>query len=263
MIEQSEESSQSGRRFHLPDSIHSGMGEGIFSVLPERVLSNFQKPNSENALLWNSFYRYAHEPIPLEKLIGLSPLWGTVDVNFRSDLLVPYFWGCDVNGGRLSHLDESLGLHTTHGPPTEVDLFLVGNENIILVEVKNLAGFGRCSRYTKRRCPEIYTLDRSEVDRCQYWIDPVLRFSDQVDFGELPFTNGAPACHRHYQLGRTLVTGLQLASRFGLMLWIWVILPQNRWRALESDWLDFTNRIIDAELWRRMRVMSWETILRL
>lgn len=251
---------RSTRRFNLPESIHGGMEEAIFAVLPERVIANFYEPHSENALLWNFFYPTSDTPIDLSYLISIPPLWGTESPAHEPEELVPYFWGYNLEGERLPLLDEALDAHMTDGPPTEVDLFLLGASNLILLEVKNLSAFGRCSRYSKRRCPEVHQQEPLESKRCQYWTDSELRFVERLDFGEIPFADPKPPCYRHYQLGRTLLVGTQLARTLNRTLWIWVIAPQKRWKALEPAWLDFTGRILDHDLWRRMRVLSWESL---
>jgi hypothetical protein len=84
-----------------------------------------------------------------------------------------------------------------------------------------------------------------------------------LKFGELPFLEEVPPCYRHYQLARTLVVGTQLANRLSRTLWLWVIVPENRWRALQPAWLDFSDKILDGDLWRRMRAVSWESLQRL
>ncbi|MEE8121880.1 MAG: hypothetical protein V3T55_10145, partial [Anaerolineales bacterium] len=54
-----------GERRWLPKQVISGENERIFSVLPENVLTNFLKPTSENALLWNVIYLLAQPTVSL------------------------------------------------------------------------------------------------------------------------------------------------------------------------------------------------------
>jgi hypothetical protein len=48
--------------------------------------------------------------------------------------------------------------------------------------------------------------------------------------------------------------------RLQLQYHLWLIIPKGRWRSFERDWLDFSNRLKDDELWRRLRVIAWEDV---
>jgi hypothetical protein len=243
----------------IPRILH-GEDEPIFAALPESVLANLRTPRSENALLWNRIYPLAQPTIALGELLKVRPLWGAPTGSSHSDDLRPFFWGYDVAGEKLGSLDDVLLTVDGPGNPTEVDLFLVGAENLVLVEAKHMSTFGRCGRYARARCPEIHRSDR-DAQPCRYWAVPDASFATQLNIGDRPtqgFEN--PACDRHYQLGRTLLVGEALAERLGLRLHIWVFIPGSRWRALERDWLDFTQRVRAERLWRRLRVISWEAL---
>jgi hypothetical protein len=96
-------SGQGDKRRWLPKQVISGEDEGIFLVLPESVLTNFLNPTSENALLWNVIYPLAQPTIALTDLLNIRPLWGNPNEgNTTDDALIPYYWGYDVDGERLS-----------------------------------------------------------------------------------------------------------------------------------------------------------------
>ena len=114
-----------------------GTEEPIFSVLPDRVISNLRNEASENALVWNLMYPIAQPTITMSALLGLRPLWGTPSLKFIDEPLEPYYWGFNVNGQRLEGLDQTLDTIDGAGNQTEVDLFLLGESNLILVEAKH------------------------------------------------------------------------------------------------------------------------------
>jgi hypothetical protein len=238
--------------------------EPIFDVLPETVLANFQTPRSENALVWNLIYPLAQPTISFRSLMRIRPLWGMVMQPDLDDVLRPYFWGFDVLGDRLPGLDDVLMTVDGEGPRTEVDLFLVGKTTLIVVEAKHLSALGRCSRFAHGRCPEIHS-DSSDLEaECRYWSLTDADFSVELDFGERPQPEGdSPSCDRHYQLARTLLVGRRLSQMLEKELCLWMMIPRTHWRSLEKTWLDFTERIRDDELWRRMRVLAWEDVGRL
>jgi hypothetical protein len=239
-----------------------GTDEPIFSVLPESVLANLRHPASENALLWNLTYPLAQPYLQLKDLLQLRPLWGTNILHETSrDELTPYFWGFSVSGERLLLLDEVLKEIEGPGPQTEVDLFLVGSRNLILIEAKHLSNLGRCSRYTRRRCPEIHLTSDEHEAACSYWEGTTSNFSLHLDLGSRPAPGEtSPSCSRHYQLARTLLLGQSLGTRLGLSFHLWMIVPKVRWKSLERAWLDFSDRVRDHDLWRRMRVLAWEDV---
>lgn len=250
------------RKRPVSKRILSGTDEPIFSVLPANIQANFTNESSENALLWNLIYPLAQPDIAMDSLLELRPLWGTHTRNGgETDDLKPYFWGYAIEGERLAELDPVLLALDGVGPRTEVDLFLVGQRNLILVEAKNQSGLGRCSRYAQGRCPEIHVHQDSEERSCQYWEVSNARFDLELHFGPRPEEGqGPPACYRHYQLARTLLVGKTLAARMGLLFHLWLILPQEKWPSIEPTWLDFVDRVRLDALWRRMRVLRWEDI---
>jgi len=240
------------------------LDEPIFDVLPETVLVNFHTPRSENALVWNLLYLLAQPTISFRKLIKIRPLWGGVVHPEVDDALRPYFWGFDVRGKRLPGLDGVLERVDGEGPRTEVDLFLLGKANLIVIEAKHLSAPGRCSRYAAGRCPEIHSDPSASETTCRYWELPQAAFSAELDLGERPRSGqDAPSCERHYQLARTLLVGRELSRRLDRELSIWMMIPRKHWRSLEKTWLDFTERVRDDVLWRRMRVVAWEDVDRL
>jgi hypothetical protein len=245
-----------------PPRVLFGSREPIFKVLPESVRANLRHPTSENALLWNLIYPLAQPTLQLAALHAIRRLWGTVlpEVEVQ-DTLKPYFWGYSTDGERLSFLDEVLEQVDGAGPRTEVDLFLVGGKNLILVEAKHMGLPGRCSRYANRRCPEIH-VDQGEKDEpCRYWENVEHAFNVHLDFGERPDVDDpSPACNKHYQLGRTFLVGHALSQRFDLPFQLWMIVPRQRWTSLQHTWLDFSERVLDNALWRRMRVIAWEDL---
>lgn len=246
----------------LPRQVISGEDERIFSVLPESVLTNFLNPTSENALLWNVIYLLAQPTISLKGLLSIKPLWGNPKEEDKTDdALTPYFWGYGVDGARLSGLDDVLLTIEGSGPKTEVDLFVLGERNLILVESKRKSGFGRCSRFTRRRCPEMHLSLEDDRSPCRYWEVEESCFTNHLtmDLHSNPDSE-SPACNRHYQLARTLIIGHELAGRLGREFHLWVFTPRLHWSRLEKDWLDFAERIQDDSLWRRLRVIAWEDI---
>lgn len=243
------------------DRVWFGSEEPIFDALPANVTTNFHNPRSENALLWNTVYRLAQPAIEFSTLLSVRPLWGTLAIDPRQDDLVPYYWGYDVNGARLDGLDVALAAVDGSGPRTEVDLFLVGLNNLIAVEAKHTGRFGTCSRFHQGRCPEIHQPGSAGEQACRYWEVPEAEFSSALRMGARPDPeSAAPPCSRHYQLARTLLVGSELAAQRGLVFSLWVFAARTEWRSLESDWLDLCGRVLDGGLWRRMRVLAWEDL---
>ena len=246
----------------IPRRVLHGRGEAIFTALPASVRANFLKPRSENALLWNLIYPLCRPNLDLRLLLSIRPLWGTrLPSGQFQDALTPYFWGLDVGGNRLKGLDDALGRVDGPGPRTEIDLLLVGEHHLLAIEAKHTGRFGICSRYQQGRCPEVHTSEERESEPCRYWSDPAARFMEDLLMGPRPEPAGPrPACHRHYQLARTLKVALSLAESLDLEPWVWLILPRRRWRSLEKNWLDFSERVRDSALWRRLRVLEWEAL---
>jgi len=247
---------------HSPKHILTGAREPIFKVLPAGVLANMAVEGSENALLWNLFYPLAQPALELRDLIGLRPLWGTaLSADDFRDRLTPFFWGYGVEGNRLEGLDAVLDSVDGAGSRTEVDLYLRGENHLVVVEAKNLAIPGRCSRYAAGRCPEIHRDETDPSGGCRYWEHDGARFEAALEFGERPAPgDDSPVCDRHYQLGRTLLVGITLAERLGLALHTWLVTPLTTWHRLERGWLDFAGRVRDESIWRRLRVLPWEGI---
>jgi hypothetical protein len=255
-------SGHGGKRRWLPKQVISGENEGLFSVLPESVLTNFLNPTSENALLWNVIYPLAQPTIAMMDLLNIRPLWGNPNEESKADDdLTPYYWGFGVDGVRLQKLDDVLLMIDGSGPKTEVDLYFLGERNLILVESKRKSGFGRCSRFTRRRCPEMHLPAGDDWLPCRYWEDEKSRFTSHLAMGPRPKPDSeSPTCNRHYQLGRTLTIGRELADLLEREFQLWVFTPRSHWSKLEKDWLDFTERVEDDSLWRRLRVIAWEDI---
>jgi hypothetical protein len=248
---------------HTPKHVLVGLDEPIFHALPAGVLANMATQGSESALLWNVFYPLARPTISLSDLIALRPLWGTtLPPDDYRDQLVPYFWGYAVGGERLADLDPALDLVDGGGPRTEVDLFLRGTSHLVVVEAKNLAVPGRCSRFASGRCPEVHRDEGDDVKiGCRYWEIEGARFDPALDFGERPVPGvESPACDRHYQLARTLLVGKALADRLGLSLHMWLVTPMRSWPGLERGWLDFAGRVREESTWRQLRVLPWKDI---
>jgi hypothetical protein len=238
-----------------------GESEPIFSALPERVLGNLRYPGSENALVWNMVYPLASPELSLTSILALNPLWGTPTLQLPEDKLIPYFWGYSVDGQFLPELKNILDEIDGPGLQSEVDLFLVGENNLILAEAKHLSTMGRCSRFSNGRCPEVHPQRFQTASACRYWEHGEQNFSRQLLFGNRPAPGGKNIpCNRHYQLGRTLLVGRALAARLKLDLHVWLLIPRSRWRAIQKPWMDFCDRVKDEALWRRMRVISWEDV---
>jgi hypothetical protein len=227
--------------------------------LPDRVISNFRSPASENALLWNLVYPLAQPTLSLQTLINIHPLWGSLNPGQEDDNLTPFYWGYKSTGERLQGLDAILNDIDGPGNKTEIDLFFRGSKTLVVVEAKHRANFGRCSRYLQNRCPEIHTPDHPQV--CRYWEIGRQNFSDHLMFGTRPIAEDpSPPCNRHYQLARTLVVGKALAEELKLDLYLWLIAARGYWKTLEKTWLDFVDQVRDDALWRKMRVIAWEDI---
>lgn len=278
--------------------VQAGRVEPIFASLPQRILHDLGQRYSESALLWNRIYVRATPRIAMRQLLTLKPLWGSLQPAIE-DRLEPYYWGFNLAGQRLAGLDQALEVVDGPGPATEVDLFLLGDSQLVLVEAKANSGLGRCARYAASRCPEIHLTDEAQqIDRpsttanlaqrtdrpkttandaqridqpgtaaseppdpCRYWEANPSRFSRWLEFGSRPGPESTvPSCDRHYQLARTLLVGQQLASQLDRTLHLWLLIPRRRWSQLQPSWLDFVDRIRSPELWRRMRVLSWEAI---
>lgn len=244
------------------DQVHHGSHEEIFQVLPEDTWRNFLHPHSENTLLWNLIYPLCHPAVSLRSLLDLTPLWGIPSSpETADDLLIPYYWGYDVTGERLPDLDSTLELVDGIGSKTELDLILLGEQNVILVEAKNRGAPGRCGRYQMARCPEIHSADQEDLAGCQYWGEGKPVFSDLLEFGPRPDPETeSPPCNVHYQLARTILIGQTLAERHGLQLGVWLILPRHKWSGIRRTWLDLTDRVRSAEDWHGLRVLAWENI---
>jgi hypothetical protein len=147
------------------------------------------------------------------------------------------------------------------GPKTEVDFFLLSQTNIIVIEVKHTSSLGRCSRYAHTRCPEIHANVAGVEGSCRYWEEGQALFSSQLRFGSKPtLASSSPPCNRHYQLARTLMVGKTLADRLNRRLHLWLVLPSKQWQGHQTTWLDFVQRVRSDEFWRRMRVLSWESV---
>lgn len=243
----------------LPRAILSGEEEGAFARLPETVIANLRRPNSENARLWNAFCPRPGRALTLRRVLAVPPLWGTAEPDAPHDVLEPYFWGYHASGRRLEGLDEALAAVDGQGPRTEVDMILRGTQHLVLVEAKNLSALGRCGRYQRRTCPEVHRSAEHWLDSCRYWEVSAALFLTHLDLGPRPGPGTLrPPCAGHYQLARTLLVGQALAAHLDLTLYVWVLLPRERWRSLERTWLDFVGRVRDPDLWRRMRVVGWE-----
>ena len=239
------------------DGVLAGSAEPVFRVLPQRVLEDLRDPRSESSLLWNLVYPRAQPNLSLRSLLELSPLWGS-SLALRDDALRPYYWGFDVSGERLASLDTVLEAIDGNGQQTEVDLFLLGERQLVVVEAKRSGSPGRCGRYLSARCPEIHLTDQSG---CRYWEIPAAMFSDSLAFGSRPTPGSdSPPCNRHYQLARTLKVGCALAAELNRQLNLWLWVPRGRWAALQADWLDFADRVTEAAIWKQLRVLDWEAI---
>jgi hypothetical protein len=248
-------------RGHIPKRILEGIEEPIFDALPQRVLDNLRHPASENALVWNLLYPLAKPHMSMEALLTLRPLWGTPSLEIEDDSLRPYFWGYGISGQLLPGLEKALQRINGPGPSTEVDVFLEGERNLVLVEAKNRGGMGRCSRYQKGRCPEVRQDDETGTESCRYWESPGALFSENLEIGPRPVPDSPiPACSVHYQLARTLLVGRALTTQNSKRLHLWMIIPRRRWGSLQRTWKDFSDRILDDGLWRRLRVLAWEDV---
>jgi len=242
------------------DGVLAGSAEPVFRVLPQRILEDLRHPSSESSLLWNLVYPRAQPTLSLRSLLELSALWGS-HLELEDEGLRPYYWGFDLSGERLDGLETVLEAVDGRGQQTEVDLFLLGERQLVLVEAKRLGGLGRCGRYLSARCPEIHLPDQAG---CRYWEISAAMFNGGLAFGSRPTPGSdSPPCNQHYQLARTLKVGSALAAELNRQLHLWLWAPRARWPALEGDWLDFADRVTDAAIWRHLRVFDWEAIRKL
>jgi hypothetical protein len=193
--------------------------------------------------------------------MALRPLWGTSHAAFKDEILRPYFWGYGVDGERLPGLDDALRVVDGPGPKTEVDLFLMGPTQLILVEAKHTSGLGRCSRYGAGRCPEVRPDGAPDEAACRYWTEDHARFDADLEMVRPTVATAQPACNRHYQLARTFRLGRELSRGNGRAPSIWMFAPRTAWRRrLQRDWTDFADVVKDEAVWRRMRVIAWEDV---
>ncbi len=245
----------------LPGVLH-GVAEPVFRVLPKSILHDLRSPRSESSLLWNLIYPRAQPDVGLASLLRLTPLWGSAAREpLEDDRLTPYYWGYDQAGAELTDLRQVLDQVDGTGPQTQVDLFLMGRNHLITVECKQEAQFGRCSRYSTGRCPEVHVSAGELGPACRYWEHPEARFEALLRIGLRPVEDdGSLPCDRHYQLARTYLVGRTLANLLSLSFHLWVFLPRRNWPALEPAWLDFTERVRQEDDWRRMRVIAWEDL---
>jgi hypothetical protein len=90
---------------------------------------------------------------------------------------------------------------------------------------------------------------------------PEARFDAALDFGARPGRGEErPPCSVHYQLARTLLLARRLGERLGRVPHLWLITPASRWGRVEPAWIDFADRVRDPEMWRRLRVIAWESV---
>jgi hypothetical protein len=242
--------------------ILAGEEESIFGVLPQDLLGNLFKPASETAIVWNLIYPRARPTLSLASWMAIAPLAGTPSLR-EEDELTPFFWGHGVDGERLQVLEEALRRVDGGEARTEVDVILMGSRNVVVIEAKNLASLGRCTRYQHGRCPEIHRppIAPGVVAFCRYWEGRTSRFTEHLEFGNRPTPNQVgPLCNRHYQLGRVLLVGNAIASLLDKQLHLWLLTSRKRWPALKGDWEDFTGRIRNDGLWRRSRALAWEQV---
>jgi len=247
----------------LSKRILHGLEEPIFGRLPQSVVANFDHPGSENALLWNTIYPRCRPSLAWRQLLALEPRWGTAldPAHEPDDQLLPFFWGYAVSGERMPELDRVLEAVDGPGPKTEVDLFLRGREKLVLLEAKHAASPGRCSRFAAGRCPEVHDPGVGDGAGCRYWEAGPGWFEGELDLGGRPVPGGpAPPCNTHYQLARTLLVGQALAGALGLELHLWLLLPDRQWKGYRKAWTDFTRRVRDEQLWRRLRVITWHSL---
>ena len=221
-----------------------------------------QLPDSESALLWNLIYQRAQPTLAAEELLSLPPLWGSrVDPIF--DDLLPYYWGFSQMGARMPRLDHVLDMVDGPGPKTEVDLFLLGESGACAYRGKAHGRmWGGAVGTAQENVPRFTMNPRrlvADIGHRRNRCFPTCSIS-----GSSPSEMIRHRCaNRHYQLGRTALVGSELAKELNRRLHLWLILPRSRWRYLRRDWIDFSDRIGNDSLWRRLRVLAWEDVISL
>jgi hypothetical protein len=96
---------------------------------------------------------------------------------------------------------------------------------------------------------------------CRYWEEKQSKFVNAIRIDSRPQAGtDTPLCSRHYQLSRTLLLGMRMAAKHERIFSLWALVSRKNWRSLELDWLDFSDRVRDSSVWRRMRVLSWDSI---
>lgn len=240
-----------------PKGVLSGEREPVFSFLTEEVRRNMRRRGSESALLWESFYPFAHAGLSLSSWLAIRPLWGSAISATTEDRLEPYFWGRRIDGASLPGRSAAAQAIAGREDRLEVDLLLLGERTLIAVEAKVEAEPGRCGRFEGGQCPEVHGGD----EPCRYW-ETGVRFTDHLEFGErpTPVSIERPVCARHYQLARTLLMAQHLGRENDLEPHVCLLVPRRGWPALRSEWQDFAERVRDEDLWRRLRVIAWEDL---
>lgn len=235
---------------------------------PKRTKKKLQSAHGEDVRTWNTIYGRWALRSRLADLGLVQSLDGAPPATI-SGAIAPYFWGFHPGGGRLGGLDETLAAMENYrdgrgeGQKTEFDVLLVGREDLVCIEAKNEAEFGRCSRYDGKECPELHLTGRKR-DYCQYWhADRPASIPDLLTFGDRPTAApdaAEPLCARHYQLMRNLVVGQALADRLCLRLHAWAVIQAGSWNHCGGRWSEFKASVRNLELHARLRIVTWEAL---
>ncbi len=249
------------RRSPLPRAILAGEQEGAFDHLPETVIANLRRPHSENARLWNTFYPRPGDGLRLEQLLSITPLWGSAPDAGNADRLEPYFWGVHPSGRELEGLSEALDEVDGPGPRTEIDLLLRGTSNLVVIEARTSARSAGAGGISARCAPRSISRrstgsTAAGTGRCLRPGSIVCSISgpDQVPVRRPRRARGTISWHAPSWWG------MRWRGRTQLRLHVWVLVPRNRWPALERTWLDFVEGVRDPDLWRRLRVVAWDQV---